>query len=67
MKPIRKWQKEQEEKAKAEVLKKEKEAQKKAIKNARKNFRNLAKEKNMFAADEDEKVKLKGYLKRMHY
>merc|ERR1712112_74103 len=46
----------QEEKAKAEVLKKEKEAQKKAIKNARKNFRNLAKEKNMFAADEDEKV-----------
>jgi len=49
-------EKEQEEKAKAEVLKKEKEAQKKAIKNARKNFRNLAKEKNMFAADEDEKV-----------
>merc|ERR1712106_390453 len=47
---------EKEEKVKAEVAKKEKEAQKKAIKTARKNLRNIAKENNMFAEDEDEKV-----------
>jgi len=51
-----KEEKEKEEKAKAERAKKEKEAQKKALRTARKNLRNVAKENNMFAEDEDEMV-----------
>jgi len=48
--------KEEEEKLKADKLKKEKEAQKKALKIERKKFRTLAKDNNMFAIEEDDKV-----------
>jgi len=48
--------KEAEEKQKANALKAEKEAQKKMIKAERKKLRTLAKEHNMFAQDNDEKV-----------
>jgi len=49
-------EKEAEEKQKANALKAEKEAQKKLIKAERKKLRTLAKEQNMFAQDNDEKV-----------
>merc|ERR1712038_382691 len=48
--------KEAEEKQKANAVKQEKEAQKKALKAERKKLRNLSKEQNMFAKDNDEKV-----------
>merc|ERR1712055_84200 len=47
---------EAEEKQKANAVKQEKEAQKKALKAERKKLRNLSKEHNMFARDNDEKV-----------
>merc|ERR1711899_20526 len=48
--------KEAEEKQKANALKQEKEAQKKALKAERKKLRNISKEHDMFAKDNDEKV-----------
>jgi len=48
--------KEAEERQKANAVKQEKEAQKKALKAERKKLRNLSKEQNMFARDNDEKV-----------
>merc|ERR1712088_176919 len=47
---------EEEEKQKANALKQEKEAQKKALKAERKKLRNISKEHDMFAKDNDEKV-----------
>merc|ERR1719264_2520794 len=48
--------KEAEEKQKANAVKQEKEAQKKALKAERKKLRNLSKEQNMFARDNDENI-----------
>merc|ERR1719264_1033345 len=48
--------KEAEERQKANAVKQEKEAQKKALKAERKKLRNLSKEQNMFARDNDENI-----------
>ena len=45
-----------EERVKQEAAKKEKDAQKKVLKAERKKLRNLAKDNNMFAVDEDERI-----------
>merc|ERR1712059_111060 len=57
--------KEAEEKIKADALKKEREAQKKAIKIERKKLRTIAKDNNMFTLEEDEKLTHLSELEKM--
>lgn len=57
--------KEAEEKIKADTLKKEREAQKKAIKIERKKLRTIAKDNNMFTLEEDEKLTHLSELEKM--